>query len=106
MGDRTAIFVQRRLSGEWAVWRGTTETEDAVPDVGSPWHSGIFHGRGDALCKAHDVAGYLPVVELEDERPPPATLESLRRLIEDDAWAATFQTVAQYRSALLKAASI
>lgn len=106
MGACSAIFVQRRLSGGWAVWQGSTQTEEPMPDVGSHLHGGMFLGRGDALCKAHDVAGDLPVIELDEERLPPATVESLRRLIADDAWAATFQTMAQYRSALLKAASI
>ncbi len=106
MGACSAIFVQRRLSGGWAVWQGSTQTEEPMPDVGSGLHGGMFLGRGDALCKAHDVAGDLPVIELGDERLPPATVDSLRRLIADDDWAATFQTMSQYRSALLKAASI
>ena len=29
-------------------------------------------------------------------------LESLRRLVADDAWAATFQSLGQYRTALLR----
>lgn len=106
MGACSAIFVQRRLSGGWAVWQGNTQTEEPMPDVGSHLHGGMFLGRGDALCKAHDVAGDLPVIDLGDERLTPATVESLLRLIADDAWAATFQTMAQYRAALLKAARI
>ena len=107
MGACTAVFVRLKIGGGFDVWQGSTQTDEPVPAVGSRLHYGVFANRGDALCAAHDAAclvGDLPVVCLPEERP--ATVEELRRLIADDAWAATFQTLAQYRAALLKAASI
>ncbi len=106
MGACTAVFVRWKIGGGFDVWQGSTQNDEPVPAVGSRLHYGVFVQRGDALCAAHDAAGDLPVVCLPAERPKPATVEDLRRLIADDAWAATFQTMAQYRSALLKAASI
>ncbi len=110
MGACTAVFVQRRLTGEWSVWIGSDQEDNPKPPAGplDPRNAagghGVYPTRGEALCRAHDERG-LEVVELDDERLPPATLESLRRLIADDAWAATFQTLGQYREALLKAAT-
>jgi hypothetical protein len=104
MGACTAVFVRWKIGGGYAVWQGSTENDDPVPAVGSQLHYGVFVRRGDALCEAHDRAGELPVICLPEERPKPATVEDLRRLIADDAWAATFLTLADYRQALMKAA--
>jgi hypothetical protein len=106
MGACSAVFVRRKIDGGFDVWQGSTQNDEPVPAVGSQLHYGVFVSRGDALCAAHDAAGDLPVVCLPAERPKPATVEDLRRLIADDDWAATFKTMRQYRLALLKAASI
>lgn len=106
MGACTAVFVRRTIAaGRYDVWQGSTEVDEPMPAVGSRLHFGVFLNRGDALCAAHDWAGDLPVVCLPDEKPRPATVEDLLSLIADNAWAATFQSLTQYRAALLKAAS-
>jgi len=105
MGACPAVFVRRKIGGGFDVWRGSTQNDDPVSAVGSSLHYGVFAKRGDALCAAHDAAGELPVICLPEEQPKPATVDDLRRLISDDAWAATFTTRTQYRSALLRAAS-
>ena len=55
------------------------------------------HGSNDcAMC--HDASG-----ELKKNEPSSCTVDSFVLLIQDTAWAATFQTLGQYRQALLDA---
>ena len=84
------------------MWLGNTEDDPVPPPLNSVMHYGVYARRGDALCRAHDKAGEFPVICLPDERPKPNTVGELIKLLEDDAWAESFQTLWQYREALLR----
>jgi len=67
--------------------------------------------RGLGELPEHCTSGNCPCIKCPRATPPTAPaqdaqgVESIRRLVADDAYAMSFQTMGQYRSALLKACS-
>lgn len=67
-----------------------------LPELPAPPTMSMLASRADLRYTAEDMRSYA-------RQAVAAEMEQFRRLVLDDAWAMTFQTMGQYRTALAKA---